>query len=70
MKTIISFAVTSSLMLFISPWVAADTPAQGDGLVTLGGEIIDSACGLELVSADQTIEMRPEPIGRLLRNAI
>jgi len=69
-KTIISFAVTSSLMLFISPWVAADTPAQGDGLVTLGGEIIDSACGLELVSADQTIEMRPEPIGRLLRNAI
>nr|WP_242488230.1 MULTISPECIES: fimbrial protein [Pseudomonas] len=55
------------MTLFISPCDAAQTRVQGDGLVTLGGEIIDSACGLEAVTADQTIDMPPEPIGRLLR---
>lgn len=68
MKTFIRVAITSSLAMFINPCVFAQTPAQGDGVVMLGGEVIDSACGLELVSADQTIEMAPEPIGRLLRN--
>jgi fimbrial protein len=66
-KTFISLAIASSLTLFISPCDAAQTRVQGDGLVTLGGEIIDSACGLEAVTADQTIDMPPEPIGRLLR---
>jgi type 1 fimbria pilin len=55
-------------MMFISPYVIAQ--GQGDGVVTLGGEVVDSACGLELSSVDQTIEMPPEPIGRLLRNAL
>nr|WP_218176526.1 fimbrial protein [Pseudomonas costantinii] len=55
--------------MFISPCVVAQAPAQGDGVVTLGGQVVDSACGLEAVSADQTIEMTPQPIGRLLRNA-
>ncbi|SEN05277.1 Pilin (type 1 fimbria component protein) [Pseudomonas sp. ok272] len=55
--------------MFISPGVVAQASAQGDGLVTLGGEVVDSACGLELASADQTIEMPPEPLGRIVRNA-
>jgi type 1 fimbria pilin len=67
-KTFISLAITSSLTMFISPWVFAQSSAQGDGVVTLGGEVVDSACGLEAASADQTIEMDPEPIGRLLRD--
>ena len=70
MKTIISVALASSLTMFISPGVAGQAPAQGDGIVTLNGEVIDSACGLELASADQSIEMPPEPIGRLLRNTV
>lgn len=69
MKTFISLAISSSLVMFISPGVVAQEPAQGDGLVTLGGEVVDSACGLELVSVDQTIDMDPEPIGRFLRRA-
>lgn len=69
MKTFISLAISSSLAMFISPAVVAQEPAQGDGLVTLGGEVVDSACGLELVSVDQTIDTDPEPIGRFLRRA-
>ncbi len=69
MKTIISLAVASSLTLLINPWVFAQASAQGEGTVTLGGEVIDSACGLEAATVDQTIEMPPEPIGRLLRHA-
>lgn len=69
MNTFIRLAITSSLTIFINPSVFAQEPAQGAGVVTLG-EIIDSACGLELVSADQSIEMAPEPIGRLLRNTM
>jgi fimbrial protein len=69
-KTFINLAITSSLAMFISPLVFAQAPAQGAGVVTLGGEVIDSACGLELASVDQSIEMTPEPIGRLLRNTI
>lgn len=70
MKIFLNLAVTSSLTMLISPWVFAQPPAQGEGVVTLGGVVVDSACGLELVSADQSIEMTPEPIGRLLRNAL
>ncbi|MFL1495443.1 fimbrial protein [Pseudomonas antarctica] len=68
MNTFISLAITSSLTMLINPYVFAQTPAQGAGVVTLGGVVVDSACGLELTSADQSIEMDPEPIGRLLRN--
>ncbi len=63
MKTFISLAIASSLTMFISPCASA----QGDGVVTLGGQVIDSACGLEAASVDQTVEMAAEPIGRLLR---
>ncbi|KRP46707.1 fimbrial protein [Pseudomonas libanensis] len=68
MKTFISLAVTSSLTMFISAFAFAKSASQGEGIVTLGGEVVDSACGLELSSIDQTIEMPPEPVGRLLRN--
>ncbi|WP_242175923.1 MULTISPECIES: fimbrial protein [unclassified Pseudomonas] len=70
MNTFIRLAIASSLTLFISPYGFAQAYSQGDGVVTLGGEVVDSACGLEAVSADQTIEMDPEPIGRLLRHTI
>ena len=70
MKTLIHLAITSALALLISPDARAQPPAQGDGVVTLGGEIVDSACGLELASADQSIDMPPEPIGRILRNTM
>lgn len=66
MNTLISVAIASSLMILISPYVAA----QGDGVVTLGGEVVESACGLELASVNQTIEMPPEQIGVLLRNGV
>ena len=69
MNTFISLAVASSLTIFISPCAFALAAGQGEGIVTLGGEVVDSACGLELVSVDQTIEMPPEPIGRIVRNA-
>lgn len=65
MKTFISLAIASSLTMFINTCAAAQ--AQGDGVVTMGGEVIDSACGLEAATVDQTVDMNPEPIGRLLR---
>ncbi|MEO8490340.1 fimbrial protein [Pseudomonas sp.] len=70
MNTFLRIAITSALTIGLSPCALAQTPYQGDGLVTLGGEIVDSACGLELGSVDQSIEMNPEPIGRLLRNTM
>ncbi|MGA9705467.1 fimbrial protein [Pseudomonas sp.] len=68
MKTFISLAIASSLTMFISPCAVAQAAGQGDGVVTMGGQVIDSACGLEAATVDQTIEMAPEPIGRLLRD--
>ncbi|MGY2374349.1 fimbrial protein [Pseudomonas sp. SDO524_S393] len=68
MNTFLSLAVASSVSLLISPCALAQGGSQGEGLLTLGGEVVDSACGLELASIDQTIEMPPEPVGRLLRN--
>ncbi|KAB0564668.1 type 1 fimbrial protein, partial [Helicobacter pullorum NCTC 12824] len=44
MKTFMNLAITSSLMTLLSPCVLAQD--QGDGVLTLGGQIIDSACGL------------------------
>ena len=70
MKTFINLTLAASLATLLSPDATAQTHAQGDGVVTMSGEIIDSACGLELASADQSIEMPPEPIGRLLRNTV
>lgn len=68
MNTFIHLAITTSLLMLICP--VAFAQGQGDGIVTLGGNIIDSACGLELSSVDQTIDMPAEPIGRLLRSSL
>lgn len=70
MKTVLSLAIASSLTMVLSPWAFAQTLAQGDGVVTLGGLVVDSACGLETATVDQTIEVPPEPIGRMLREGI
>ena len=67
MNTFMHLAAASSLTVFIAPWVFAQATTQGDGTVLLGGQVVDSACGLEVTTVDQTIEMAPEPIGRLLR---
>ncbi|SFY22149.1 Pilin (type 1 fimbria component protein) [Pseudomonas sp. NFR02] len=69
MKAFIRLAVASSMTLLISPCAFAQGSSLGDGLVTLAGQVVDSACGLELASIDQTIEMPSEPVGRILRNA-
>lgn len=69
MNAFIRLAIASSLTMLINPCAVAQAFAQGEGVVTLGGRVVDSACGLELASVDQAIEMNPEPIGRLLRNA-
>lgn len=68
MNKVISLAIASSLTMLISSCAVAQAPAQSEGVVTLAGEVVDSACGLELASVDQAIEMNPEPIGRLLRS--
>jgi len=66
-KTFISLAIASLLTITSAP--GAQASSQGEGVVTLGGVVVDSACGLEAGSADQTIVMPPEPVGRLLRLA-
>ncbi len=57
------------MMLLFSGVCSVQAAHQGEGVVRLGGEIVESACGLDATSADQTIEMDPEPIGLFLRNA-
>lgn len=57
------------MMMFFSTFSCVQASDHGEGVVRLGGEIVESACGLDAASADQTIEMAPEPIGRLLRSA-
>jgi fimbrial protein len=65
----IHIPIAFSVTLLLGPCVFAQSSSQGEGAVTLGGEVVDSACGLELSSLDQTVEMPAEPVGRLLRNA-
>jgi fimbrial protein len=64
----IHIPIAFSVTLLLGPCVFAQSSSQGEGVVTLGGEVVDSACGLELSSLDQTVEMPAEPVGRLLRN--
>lgn len=62
--------VVSLLVMLTASFVSVRVCAQdeGRGAVAFGGEIIDSACGLEVGAANQIVEMPAEPIGRLLRN--
>lgn len=69
MTTLSTWIITSSLAMFSSSFinVYAAKQDQGSGLVTLGGQILDSACALDSGSAYQVIEMDPAPMGRLIR---
>lgn len=69
MKALSALAVTYSLVLFTTSCiaVAATRQDQGSGVVTLGGQILDSACALDTNSDYQLIEMEPVPVGRMVR---
>ncbi|MFJ7883522.1 fimbrial protein [Pseudomonas sp. NPDC096917] len=68
MKVLSTLAVTSSLLIGSTPFLIADAANQGNGIVTLEGQIVDSACALDTGSAYQLIEMPPVPVGRLIRD--
>ena len=57
----------ASLVLLTLSVNTAQAAGQGNGVVTLGGEIIDTACTLDTGSAFQVIEMDPMPVGRMIR---
>lgn len=62
-------AFTCVLVMFATSClpVFAGQQHQGSGLVTLEGQILDSACALDASSAYQVIDMTPVPVGRLIR---
>ncbi len=61
------WVVTSSLLVSSPLYLTAFAASQGNGVVLLEGQIIDSACALETGSDYQLIEMDPVPLGRLIR---
>ena len=63
-----TLAVTSSLLIGSTLFISASAANQGNGIVTLEGQIVDSACALDAGSAYQLIEMDPVPVGRLIRD--
>ena len=63
-----TLAVTSSLLIGSTLFISASAANQGNGRVTLEGQIVDSACALDAGSAYQLIEMDPVPVGRLIRD--
>lgn len=65
---LIRLAATFSLLVFAASFVSVQASSRDEGVVEFGGEIIDTACGLEVGSAYQVIEMPAEPIGQLLRS--
>lgn len=67
MNALMRVAVTSSLTLLCTPFNALLAADQGAGIVTLAGQIIDTACAIDTNSAYQIIEMDPAPVGRLIR---
>lgn len=69
MKVFTRLTVVSSFLMFVSSFIYVLAANQGEGVVRLKGAIVESACGLDAASADQTIEMAPDSVGRLLRHA-
>lgn len=69
MKALSVLAATYPLILFstLSLPVLAAPHNQGNGVVVLGGKIIDSACALAANSAYQVIEMEPVSVGEIIR---
>lgn len=68
MNALTALAITSSLALYPLSFITVLAAGQGNGVVTLGGQIIDAACALDTGSAYQVIEMDPTPVGRLVRD--
>ncbi|WP_372240964.1 fimbrial protein [Pseudomonas sp. FSL R10-1350] len=67
MNVITQLTITSSFALLMVPFNNVVAAGQQNGVVTLGGEILDAACAMDTSSAYQVIEMDPMPIGRLIR---
>ena len=67
MNVITQLTITSSFALLVVPFNNVVAAEQQNGVVTLGGEILDSACAMDTSSAYQVIEMDPMPVGRLIR---
>lgn len=67
MRLLSTFVATSALALSLSPFMVASAAGQGSGVVTLEGQLIDSACALEAGSAHQVIEMELASMGQLIR---
>lgn len=67
MRVISTLVVSSSALISIALLFTASAANQGNGLVTLEGQILDSACALDSGSVYQLIEMDPVPMGRLIR---
>lgn len=70
MNALLKLTVTGLLVLLISSLsaVAHAQEHQGNGRVTLVGEILDSACALNASSAYQVIDMDPLSMGSLIRH--
>ena len=69
MKVFTASAFSCVLAMFLTSCLSvfAEPRQQGSGVVTLGGQILDSACALDANSAYQVIDMTPVPVGRLVR---
>lgn len=59
----------ASLALLGTSLVSMLANASDRGSVTLEGRILDSACALEVASADQTVRMTPVSMGPFIRSA-
>jgi len=66
-NVITQLTITSSLALLMVSFNSAKADGPFNGLVTLSGEILDTACAIGTNSAYQVIEMDPMPVGRLVR---
>lgn len=67
MRVFSTLAVTSSLLIIPPLCLTAFAASQWDGIVTLEGQILDSACALDTDGVYQLIEMDPVPVGRFIR---
>ena len=67
MNVITQLTITFSLALLVVPFMNVMAEGNPNGVVTLGGEIIDTACAIDTSGAYQVIEMAPMPVGRLVR---
>lgn len=67
MNALTRIVVTFLLALSFTPFNELLAASEGNGVVALSGQIVDTACAIDTNSAYQVIEMDPAPIGRLIR---